>query len=1310
MADAIIVAPSPEALSPNLGVFERELTRLRAWLTADTGSVVLVHGRRGVGKDRLAEALVEEAANQNGTVVLSGRTPSAGGRSFHPYAEIVHQALAWAEQNRATASLVDPISADLLPVLEQNGESAEEAPSLDQKLRFFEGVRRLLGGIAEKARILVTVHDLERADSDTLELTSYLADELFGDPAVDAGPTRTGLLLLLVRDDAMTASAARDFLSQMTERRLVKSLPLAGLDLEGLRRYVQSPHVLEKLLLASEGLPQELDALIEALPTNVEELFERKLATLDLVSRESLGALAVSGRSASPRVLAAVTAQPLKLVAKALNDLRDAKIVDRRIHHGEFQFHFLRRRDLEVTDRALAATDRARLHGGWATALAKEPDHSGPALLAHHQLRSEEPTRGVSLAVQAAEAHAVAGAHGAAMEMLEAAEPHAQGELRVTILNRLAELAPLTGHPRRGLTFVEALKAASPAHERGIAFLREAELHNAAGDFQQALEAVARAQQIVPEGQLLERARLEAIASEALYQQADQRQAAARCEVGLAYLAQLGDKAPARVRIELLNQLGKIALATDEPTAAIQYFQETLSASEQSGLGSAQARALVNLGIAQLKKGETRRAEQALLAGIEKAREVSDLTRVAFGTMNLGVLAHQCGELGRAIECYRECRSLFRRLGNRPQLARVLHNLAGLYLLCGDAARARSLNDEALRLAKQSNVGRVVAIATVLDGLILGELGDRTAGEERLREGMLHHRKIGTERPLEAMVELAELQLSGQEVSRAEETLQEVEQALVNFESPTLRARADYLQGLVSLERGRPDVRLFERARDGFRTLSRQLGIRDTELGLARCCLLEGQKEAARMHLAAAAEIQEAVAKELPADLKVQFVAARAQARIGLIKDEIEGRRREVPAPLVVPVAVAPRSNAPAAIEVVQRSLDWQRKYGAIIGSSPKLLRVFHILDRIADSDGTVLIHGESGTGKELVAEAIHRNSPRQKGPFVKLNCAALVESLLLSELFGHERGSFTGAHQRKIGRFEMAAGGTLFLDEIGDISPKTQVALLRVLQEREFERVGGGRPIKVEARIIFATNRNLAQMVRDGTFREDLYYRLKGLTIDLPPLRDRPGDIVELAQHFLGQYAVESGSPEKLLSGGAVQLLTTYPWPGNIRELENIVRSVALFAESGEVSERDFDEYRELFHDGPALRASRPAEVSRPEVPARAEVPSQPSLPSLPSAPAPVAAAPLLPAEPTGPTGTREDNDLKLMASIFSEGIPLPELKKRLQMQAIARALRMTEGNITRAAEVLGMRRPRLSQIINANEELKALCQGVSK
>src|SRR6201999_1906677 len=195
-----------------------------------------------------------------------------------------------------------------------------------------------------------------------------------------------------------------------------------------------------------------------------------------------------------------------------------------------------------------------------------------------------------------------------------------------------------------------------------------------------------------------------------------------------------------------------------------------------------------------------------------------------------------------------------------------------------------------------------------------------------------------------------------------------------------------------------------------------------------------------------------------------------------------------------------------------------------IVGASPPMQRVFEIVDQVAPSKASVLITGESGTGKELVASALHQRSPRANGPFIKLHCAALAESLLESELFGHERGSFTGALARKDGRFSLADGGTLFLDEIGEISPAIQVKLLRFLQEHEFERVGGTQTIRVDVRVIAATNRNLRDEVAKGKFREDLFYRLNVVALEMPPLRARPSDVVALARHFLDKYARDNG------------------------------------------------------------------------------------------------------------------------------------------------------------------------------------------
>jgi Nif-specific regulatory protein len=227
--------------------------------------------------------------------------------------------------------------------------------------------------------------------------------------------------------------------------------------------------------------------------------------------------------------------------------------------------------------------------------------------------------------------------------------------------------------------------------------------------------------------------------------------------------------------------------------------------------------------------------------------------------------------------------------------------------------------------------------------------------------------------------------------------------------------------------------------------------------------------------------------------------------------------------------------------------------------------QLYEEMSRVAGTNTTVLIRGESGTGKELIAQAIHYHSPRAKKSFIKVNCAALPETLVESELFGHERGAFTGAENRKKGRFELANAGTLFLDEIGELSPAIQVKLLRVLQEREFERVGGTEPVKVDVRVIAATNRDLEKALAEANFREDLYYRLNVFPIFIPPLRARKSDVLPLADHFAAKYAHQHGKSIKRISTAAIDLLSSYHWPGNVRELENTIERAVLMAD-GEV------------------------------------------------------------------------------------------------------------------------------------------------
>ena len=291
--------------------------------------------------------------------------------------------------------------------------------------------------------------------------------------------------------------------------------------------------------------------------------------------------------------------------------------------------------------------------------------------------------------------------------------------------------------------------------------------------------------------------------------------------------------------------------------------------------------------------------------------------------------------------------------------------------------------------------------------------------------------------------------------------------------------------------------------------------------------------------------------------------AMRKGAYDYLVKGEVVGDELGLRVDRVLEVQELKRENTRLKTELGERF-----SFGNMVGKTKVMDEVFELVETVAKSRSTVLINGESGTGKELIARAIHYNSPRADRPFIKLNCAALPQDLIESELFGHEKGSFTGAVKQTKGRFELADGGTLLLDEISEIEPPLQAKLLRVLQEREFERIGSGATITVDVRIVATTNRNLREEIDKGNFREDLFYRLNVIPIQMPPLRDRKGDIVQLAEHFLQKYNTEN---EKEIGGfneKAIEILMAYDWPGNVRELENYIERGVVICQEPQIRE----------------------------------------------------------------------------------------------------------------------------------------------
>ena len=356
--------------------------------------------------------------------------------------------------------------------------------------------------------------------------------------------------------------------------------------------------------------------------------------------------------------------------------------------------------------------------------------------------------------------------------------------------------------------------------------------------------------------------------------------------------------------------------------------------------------------------------------------------------------------------------------------------------------------------------------------------------------------------------------------------------------------------------------------------------------------------------------------------------------------------------------------NKTLEVEVKQlhERLDEKFQFEHIVGHSQKLKAVIDQVRLVAPSKATILVEGESGTGKELIAQAIHQASGRARGPFIAVHCAALSENLLESEIFGHERGAFTGAVERRVGRFESAEGGTLFLDEIGEISASTQVKLLRFLETKAIERVGGNKPIELDVRLVAATNRNLEQMVRAGKFREDLFFRLNVVRLVMPPLRERTDDVPLLLTHFLKFFADENGVPAPTIEPGALRTLQTYGWPGNIRELRNFAENTVVLHRGGKVTEYELD---------PKFRSV----ITSPLYTAGASTAPEPVATTAPSAAG---------AQPEGaaPSLSVEANE------------------KRLLLEALIKA----RGNRTQAAQLMGISRRTLHRKLAQWPELDVL------
>ncbi len=1304
-----------------------ELEKLHDSL-GESGGIIVLAGQRGVGKALLLAELRKQLAPRD-RVVLLGRAERG---TTWPYAllhEPAAQALSFLEARGIADEFLERHALALSVLVPALQATTTASPARD-KTAFLEALRAMFVELATVAPLTLILTDLHAADDDGRDAVRFLARHLFSPDGADVDVVNPGVMLISARTDDPIGKALVDDIADAPRSRL---FVVEGLNRAGLIAYLATNPLLDRLLAASRGRPEDVDELLEALPVDTDALLHQRMTTLSDPARRILVALAVLGRPATADLLAAIIGAANAEVARQVGTLVEARLLTRRLHNGELLFSFTRPHHLEAIARGVAEVDARTVHH--AIGVAFEAREAPEEQLAFHFLRGTDPARGVAHAVAAVEKLLLTFGYGSAAELVRLALPVATraADLQPApfarqgfeLLGQLVEAERARGHLQAALDAVEKLRSLATVEQMPAVLRRMGELYSQRGDHREALdvleEALTRADDTrdasatdddTRDDLLPERSLILAAMAEVAYRKSDLVGAVAFAERAL----NAAPRAPMAFVLRVKNTLGKVAYSRERYIDAEAAFVDNLRLADEHRLAPEGVLARINTGLARHRLGRHEEARETLERALTGARAIGDLANEAAALANLGTIAQRLGELPRALDVYRAALSRFLRIGNRGEIRRTTWNLANLCVALGHLDAAETYLEQSRRIAVDDEDARGVAFVHSTEGelaLAKNEPARAIVGYERARTAFSRLGEQGRVDEMTAKVAWALLYIGDiDSAAKAKASMSQPTSTIGTARQAALDGAIDSYgpDGVVGLARLDAAVDEFERlqaADDAWRALL-FVADRAEELGDRRMAQLARDRGRAIVERQAAA---------LPVEMRPLFLADGARARL------LE------PVPVPLPVATAttllPADSAPTAetattslphiyeamvptTTAVARKPEWDERYPDLVGRSPALHRVLDRLDRLARTkQSTVLVRGESGTGKELVAGAIHRQSDRRTGPFVRVNCAALVETLLMSELFGHEKGSFTGALARKIGRFELARGGTIFLDEIGDISPKTQVSLLRVLQERQFERVGGTQTVTTDAVVVCATHRDLEEMVRQGTFREDLYYRLKGVVVEVPALRERPDDIALLVQTFLEKARAELGRAPRRISAAASEVLARYRWPGNIRELQNVIRSVALFCESETVNINDLAEFPELFHNATSL-PPQPAlpptwepprtivvEAAPPPVTSPAHI-DPPRAPPPPTAPPPTAPRPAAAGDDTRDVLRRVGED--------SEGLALGDLKRRLEFEAISNAIRQTAGNVTRAAALLKMKRPRLSQIINGNPELRAI------
>ena len=1158
-----------------------------------------IEGPRGVGKGQLVRSFVAEARDR-GAVVLEGR--ARDGEPFAIVEGVIRGAVSVLGRKATEAHARALACSDgcCTPWFRHVArESVDpELAGVERRLHF-DALCTLVESVALLAPTVVALEGLDCAGAEVSEMV----ERLLARSAAHASGTPPRLLVVtsVVEDDDSRFATLRH------DARTVR-LPLAGLGEQALRELLASPEVVARILARTAGVPSAVERLLDSEAPTPEEHLARKVARLGAEARASLDALAVLGTPASVPVVARVA--QLEPASSAVGELLDAGLA---VESGDL-VALADAGDRQRLVEKLPPEWRAMLHRR--AAVWCEGD-GALAEAARHAVQGNDRERAERLCARAADDLAAQHAHRDAVVLLDEIARGLGGSIPASLEARLADGHVATGDFRAAVRHGRRAAVLAPDDLEATRRLGRALV--LAGDLESAAQVIgdagARARSSADDAAALG---FDAVLAELAYQrgrldEAERRAAAIGVRPG---------RAGAVAELEALQTYAKVALARgalDE--ACLRYRAYEARAGE---LGDAAHRALAvgGLGVALLTDGRLDEAERALKSCAKLAEKARSHKGRALASHNLAVVAHLRHDYVTARARYEEAIRHLSAVGNRASLARAAFNLGELYETFGDSARARSMCDYGAQVG-----GSDVAPRATAEGLLLrGRLELAEDGLDAARAAFEGARSLLAAldpiRGAAATLGLARVAIRDGRVDEASELLASVPGGV----PPRRRADLDLARAELARARGDRFVDAARAAVESAEHADDDALLLESLVTLGGALLAAGELRDARTVLERASRFDAELAARVPDDLVSAW--DDRPVRRALLALLAGGAARVEPVP------------------VLARSCDGL----GIVGDSDGMRRVLGLVERVGPSGSSVLIRGESGTGKELVARALHLLSPRATGPLVAVNCAALVDSLLLSELFGHEKGAFTGALERKQGRFELAHGGTLFLDEIGDVSPAVQAALLRVLQERRFERVGGTRSISVDVRVIAATNRDLEAMVEQGTFREDLYYRLNAVVVALPPLREHPEDIPALVEHLLARLAEEHGRDPKTLTPRALRAVLGHAWPGNVRQLENVLRAATLFSEGPCVDEDDLE--------AAGLRASGRG----------ADCPFDVSI-----------------------SGRVEGS----YARLRDGELTLRDLKKEIERELIERALSDCDGNISRAAGLLGMKRPRLSQLV---------------